>query len=49
VHVVELVVSNGFDPTNASTVAVNRGPKAGFETQYRRWVFLTTKDVPCPP
>jgi hypothetical protein len=42
VHVVELVVSNGFDPAFDGTVAprANRTPKPGFETQYHRWVFV---------
>ena len=49
-RVVELVVSNGFDPANANTVApgANRSPAAAFETQYYRWVFLTSSDVSCP-
>lgn len=53
VRVVELVVSNGFDPSLLNTVApgANRAPKTGFETQYHRWVFLTvppSSSVPCP-
>ncbi|HSM93109.1 MAG TPA: hypothetical protein VLT47_09490 [Anaeromyxobacteraceae bacterium] len=54
VHVVELVVSNGFDPA-ADMVPVdgapklpNRTPLPGFETQVYRWVFLMTNDA-CPP
>ena len=52
-RVVELVVSNGFDPALLNTVApgANRAPKPGFETQYFRWVFLTVPEsssVPCP-
>jgi hypothetical protein len=49
-RVVELVVSNGFDPSNANTIApgANRTPRPGFETQYHRWVFLTSSDVACP-
>lgn len=51
-RVVELVVSNGFDPTVVGTAAgVNRKPKDGFETQSYRWVFLTVPEsasVPCP-
>jgi hypothetical protein len=42
-RVVELVVSNGFDP-NAVTTAYprpNRTPLPGFETQVYRWVFLS--------
>ena len=53
VRVVELVVSNGFDPTVVGTAALsNRAPKPGFETQVQRWVFLTVPQsptVPCPP
>ena len=45
-HVVELVVSNGFDPSAVGTNA-NRAPKPGFETQYHRWVFLNTAEVDC--
>jgi hypothetical protein len=53
VRVVELVVSNGFDPGLVNTIApgVNRTPQAGFETQYHRWVFLTVPESPavrCP-
>ncbi len=49
-RVVELVVSNGFDPAFVDTDApgANRLPTRGFETQYHRWVFLTTSDVSCP-
>ena len=52
-RVVELVVSNGFDPALLNTIApdANRAPKPGFETQYHRWVFLTvppSSSVPCP-
>lgn len=53
VRVVELVVSNGFDPAmtlgSAGYVAgVNRAPKPTFATQVYRWVFLTTTLRPCP-
>ena len=56
-NVVELVVSNGFDPSNVNTIApgANRTPQAGppgqpqFATQYHRWVFLTSDTVTCPP
>lgn len=53
-RVVELVVSNGFDPALSGTIApaVNRAPKAAFETQVYRWVFVTVPEsasVPCPP
>jgi hypothetical protein len=51
-RVVELVVSNGFDPSATPDVvgnvpAVNRAPRSGFETQVYRWVFLTTSSIPC--
>lgn len=48
-RVVELVVSNGFDPSMLGTIApaANRAPKPGFETQVYRWVFLTSPSVPC--
>lgn len=42
-HVVELVVSNGFDPaatTYPASSLPNREPLAGFEVQEFRWVFL---------
>lgn len=40
VHVVELVVSNGFWPLNRPGLALpNRTPQEGFETQVFRWVF----------
>ncbi len=47
-HVVELVVSNGFDP-NADTPTAAlpyRKPKLGFEVQVYRWVFLTVPPSP---
>jgi hypothetical protein len=43
-HIVELVVSNGFDPEGVPT---NRSPQPGFEIQLYRWVFLNRAD-PCP-
>jgi hypothetical protein len=51
--VVEVVVSNGFDPVLVGTIApgANRAPLPGFETQFHRWVFLTvppSASVPCP-
>ena len=54
VRVVELVVSNGFDPAMDNTTApgANRSPLPGFETQYYRWVYLTVPEsssVQCPP
>lgn len=51
VHVVELVVSNGFHPYPEQPPIMpfpNRTPIDGFETQVYRWVFLLTND-PCPP
>ncbi len=52
-HVVDLVVSNGFDPAaeSASAALPYRTPLVGFEVQVYRWVFLTvpaSTDVPCP-
>lgn len=52
-HVVELVVSNGFDPAAESAEAAQpyRTALVGFEVQVFRWVFLTvaaSADVPCP-
>jgi hypothetical protein len=48
-RVVELVVSNGFDPAVVGTApAAYRAPKPGFETQSYRWVFLTSSALPCP-
>jgi hypothetical protein len=52
-HVVELVVSNGFDPNFDTPTAElpYRQPKLGFEVQVYRWVFLTvtpSADVACP-
>jgi len=53
VRVVELVVSNGFDPSVIGTAELsNRAPKPGFETQVHRWVFLSVPESaehPCPP
>jgi len=50
VRVVELVVSNGFDHSLDDTIApgANRAPLPGFETQYHRWVYVTSSTVPCP-
>ncbi len=56
VHVVELVVSNGFDP-NMAAPEPNRTPAvidgaARFEIQTYRWVFVNVGEsatVPCPP
>jgi hypothetical protein len=40
VHVVEVVVSNGFAPNASVAVPLpNRMPAEGFETQLYRWVF----------
>ena len=52
-RVVELVVSNGFDPAADAPPdpLPNRTPLLGFETQVYRWVFLTvpqSPEVPCP-
>jgi len=50
-RVVELVVSNGFDPEASSTPLPNRKVKPEFETQVHRWVFLTvpeSSEHPCP-
>jgi len=52
-RVVELVVSNGFDPSPITTASElpNRKPKQGFETQAFRWVFLSVSEsaaAPCP-
>jgi hypothetical protein len=60
VLVVELVVSNGFDPAaveNPPAALPNRTPLPGFETQLYRWMFYTVAScsptpapgcVPCP-
>jgi hypothetical protein len=54
VHVLELVVSNGFDPTADTLPSLGgvpalpyRTPLGGFETQVYRWVILLT-NAPCP-
>jgi hypothetical protein len=47
-RVVELVVSNGFDPALTADLP-NKKPRPGFATQTYRWVFLSTTSVPCPP
>jgi hypothetical protein len=48
VHVVELVVSNGFDPAADFVTAALpfRTPGVGFEVQVYRWVFLTVPKSP---
>jgi len=38
-HVVELVVSNGFEEDPGPPARPYRSPKAGFETQVFRWIF----------
>jgi hypothetical protein len=55
VHVVELVVSNGFDASPAATQPQpNRTPATStdglttFEIQTQRWVFVTVAGLPCP-
>jgi hypothetical protein len=52
VHVVELVVSNGFDPRGDSAPLPNRSALAGYETQLHRWVLLGVPEaeasLPCP-
>ena len=39
VHIVELVVSNGFENVTPDGGLPNRTPRAGYETQVYRWVF----------
>jgi hypothetical protein len=52
VHVVELVVSNGFDPGGDAAELPNRSALPGFETQIYRWVLLNVPEsqaaIPCP-
>lgn len=55
VHVVELLVSNGFDPAGtpagADASPPYKGTSANFDFQAFRWVFLTVPSstaVPCP-
>lgn len=54
IHVVELVLSNGFwtDPpaSDPQYDAPRRTPLPGFETQVFRWTFLMANDpsLPCP-
>ena len=52
VHVVELVVSNGFDPAGDLAEQPNRSALAGYETQVYRWVLLNVDEAsaafPCP-
>ncbi len=38
-HVVEVVVSNGFAPSGNSGPLPNRSPADGYQTQIFRWVF----------
>ncbi len=47
-RVVELVVSNGFDPSAVTTSSAlpYRTPLATFETQVYRWVFLSVDPPP---
>ncbi|HET6437107.1 MAG TPA: hypothetical protein VML50_06800 [Anaeromyxobacter sp.] len=48
IHVVELVVSNNFDPAGVAADPPNRAPATGFESQTFRWIFETVV-APCPP
>lgn len=53
VHVVELVVSNGFDPSPTAPEP-NRTPAVTedggrFEIQTYRWTFVNVAGLPCPP
>jgi hypothetical protein len=43
-HVVELVVSNGFHPGGPDEPVPNRSPAAEREVQVYRWVFLTVPE-----
>jgi hypothetical protein len=45
-HVVELVVSNGFHAPPEAAPLPYRSPAAGFETQLYRWTFLTVAADP---
>jgi hypothetical protein len=48
VHVVEMVVSNGFAPEGDLGIPLpNRTPLPGFETQVFRWVFEYDDDGRC--
>jgi len=53
-RIVELVVSNGFDPSPVTTPydLPNKKPLTSttktFETQTYRWVFLSTASIDCP-
>jgi hypothetical protein len=46
-HVVELVVSNGFEEDPGPASRPYRSPKAGFETQVLRWVFHYVPGAGC--
>jgi len=47
VQIVELVVSNGFDPAGAAAPLPYRSPAGAFEAQMFRWVFVTSAAA-CP-
>jgi hypothetical protein len=47
VRVVELVVSNGFDPRPDVPLPM-RTPRPGFETQVHRWVYLLVSQAVAP-
>jgi hypothetical protein len=47
VHVVELVVSNGF-VTSPNAPEPNRTPAPTFEIQTYRWTFVNVAGLPCP-
>ncbi len=49
VHVVEVVVSNGFAPNTTDAVPLpNRMPADGYQTQLFRWVFELVDDPAAP-
>ena len=49
VHVVELVVSNGFAPTTPDGGLPNKSPLQGYQTQTFRWVFQPSDGGSCGP
>lgn len=48
-HVVELVVSNGFQaPATPGLAQPNRTPRPGYQTQVFRWFVVIDPAAPCP-
>ncbi len=48
IHIVELVISDGFYTPDNEAPLPYRSPEHGHEVQVYRWVFFNDSSVPCP-